>query len=68
MRDLEFMQEKLKFQEKLAEKELVGSSAKVLDNLTDKVKDLTFNLGTNLITQIISLIRKKRKSAHDSTA
>ncbi len=68
MRELEFMQEKLKFHEKLAEKELVSSSANVLDNLTDKVKDLAFDMGTNLTMQIISSIRKKRKSAGgDST-
>ena len=60
MRELELMQEKLKFQEKLTEKELVGSSANVLDNFTDKIKDLTYDLGTNLIMQIISLFRKRK--------
>ncbi len=60
MRELELMQEKLKFQEKLYEKELISSSSNVLDNLTDKIKDLAYDLGTHLTMQIISSFRKKK--------
>ncbi|QGY42300.1 hypothetical protein GM418_01090 [Maribellus comscasis] len=66
MRELVLMQEKLKFQEKFVEKELVESSANILDNLSDKIKDLAYDLGTNLTMQIISSFRK-RKSSKDST-
>lgn len=62
MRELELMKDKLKFQEKLAEKELLGSSANVIDNLTDKFKNLAFDLGTYLIMQLIPSFRKKRSS------
>lgn len=62
MRELELMRDKLKFQEKFVEKELIKSSANVLNNLTDKIKDLAFDLGTNLTSQIIDFFRK-RKSA-----
>ncbi|MBN1986009.1 MAG: hypothetical protein JW761_06865 [Prolixibacteraceae bacterium] len=65
MRELQLLQNNLKFKEQLAEKELAGSSAKILDNLTGKLKDLAFDLGTHLTMEIIALFRKS-KSARSS--
>ena len=62
MKELELMRDKLKFQEKFIEKELIKSSANVLDNLSNKIKDLAFDFGTNLTSQIITFFRT-RKSA-----
>ncbi|MBN2891335.1 MAG: hypothetical protein JXL97_05675 [Bacteroidales bacterium] len=66
MRELELLQNNLKFKEQLAEKELAGSSAKILDNLTGKIKDLAFDLGTHLTMEIISLFRKSRSASSSS--
>jgi len=62
MRELELMKDKLKFKEELVEKELINSSANVLDNLTDKVKDLAFDLGTHFAMQIVSFFRRKKSA------
>lgn len=62
MRELSLMKQKLQIKEKLYEKELVGSTADVLDNLTDKIKDLAFEFGMRLTTELVtSLWRRKRK-------
>lgn len=63
MRELELLQNNLKFKEQLAEKGLAGSSAKILDNLTGKIKDLAFDLGTQLTMEIISLFRKNKSAS-----
>ena len=62
MRELELLEEKLKFQEKYAEKELVDSSANILDNLTHKLKDIVFDFGIDLAMQIISSFRKSKST------
>lgn len=53
------MKQKLEYQEKLYEKEIVGSTADIVDNLTDKIRDWAFQFGTHLILQLIH--GKKRK-------
>lgn len=58
MRELELMKQKLEYQERLFEKEITGSTADILDNLTDKLRDLAFQFGSHLILQ---LIHRKRK-------
>lgn len=59
MRELQLMKQKLEYQEKLYEKEIVGSTADIVDNLTDKIRDWAFQFGTHLILQLIH--GKKRK-------
>lgn len=62
-RELRLMKQKLQIKEKLYEKELVGSTADVLDNLTDKLRDLTFEFGMRLATQLVTgILRRKHKS------
>lgn len=62
MRELSLMKQKLQIKEELYEKELVGSTAEVLDNLTDKLRDLAFEFGMRLTTQLVtSILRRKRK-------
>ena len=59
MRELQLMKQKLEYQERLYEKEITGSTADIIDNLTDKLRDLAFQLGSHLILQLIH--SKKRK-------
>jgi len=62
MRELRLMKQKLQIKEELYEKELVGSTAEVLDNLTDKLRDLAFEFGMRLTTQLVtSILHRKRK-------
>jgi len=60
MRELDLVIQNLKNQQVMHEKELVGSSAKVLGSITDKIQNLAFDLGSFAITQIISSFRKKK--------
>jgi hypothetical protein len=62
MRELDLMREKLEYQELFYEKELVGNSAEIIDNVTDKLKDAAFDLGTKLLFQLVSPSKKKRKA------
>ncbi len=61
MRELSLMREKLKYQEQLYEKEMVASTAGIVDNLTGKLRDLAFDFGTRLVIQLISSHRKHEK-------
>lgn len=62
LRELNLMKQKLQIKEKLYEKELVGSTASVLDNLTDKLKDLAFEFGMRLATNLVTRFwHRKRK-------
>ena len=58
MRELNLMKQKLKYQARLYEKEMTGSVADVVDDMTDKLRDLAFEVGSRLI---IRLIRPKHK-------
>lgn len=60
MRELDLVINNLKNHEVICEKNMVSSSAKVVDNLTDKIHDLAFDLGIAAITQIISIFRKRK--------
>jgi len=60
MRELNLMREKLKYKQLLYEKEMVGNSAEIIDNVTDKLKEAAFDLGTRLIFLLISPSKKKR--------
>lgn len=59
MRELQLMKQKLEYQERLYEKEITGSTADILDNLTDKLRDLAFQFGSHLVLQLIHGKRKK---------
>lgn len=60
MRELNLMREKLKYKQLLYEKEMVGNSAEIIDNVTDKLKESAFDLGTRLLFLLISPSKKKR--------
>lgn len=55
MRELNLMKQKLEYQEKLYEKELTASTADVVDNLADKLRDVAFDLGSRLILRLLKL-------------
>ncbi len=57
MRELNLMKQKLEYQEKLYEKELTASTADVIDNLADKLRDVAFDLGSRLILRLLKLRR-----------
>lgn len=63
MRELSLMKQKLQIKEELYEKELAGSTAEVIDNLTDKFRDLAFEFGMRLTSQLVTnFFRRKRKN------
>ncbi len=59
IRELELMKEKLEYQVLFYEKEMVGNSASIVDNITDKLKDAAFDLGLKLLIQLFTPSRKK---------
>jgi len=61
MRELDLMREKLKYKVLFYEKELVGNSADLVENVTDKLKDAAFDFGFRLMWQLISPLKKKKK-------
>jgi len=60
MRELRLMKQKLNYQQKLYEKEINSSTADLIDNLTDKMKEAAFDLASRLLFQIIKSKRKKK--------
>ena len=60
MRELDLMREKLEYKQLFYEKEMVGNSAEIIDNVTDKLKDAAFNIGTRLLLMLISPSKKNR--------
>jgi hypothetical protein len=54
MRELKMMKRQLQYKEQLFEKEMVGSSANVLENLGDKLRDFAFEFGMKLATRLIT--------------
>jgi hypothetical protein len=58
LRELHLMKEKLEYQERLYEKEMAASTADIIDNLTDKLRDMAFDVGTRLVVQLITSWRK----------
>lgn len=62
LREINLMKQKLQVKETLYEKELVASTAFLVDHLTDKLRDLTFDFGMRITSQLVSrFLRKKRK-------
>ena len=60
MRELNLMREKLKYQERFYEKELIGNSTDIIDNVTDKLKEAAVDIGTRLLLMFISPSKKNR--------
>lgn len=58
LNELKLVKQKLKFQEMLYERDLSGTTTAIVDNLTDRLRDLAFDLGTTIITRLISGFRK----------
>ncbi|RIH63397.1 hypothetical protein D1164_19905 [Mariniphaga sediminis] len=58
MRELRLVRQKLEFQEQLYEKELAESTADIIDNLTDKLRDTAFDVGSRLLLRLIHSRRK----------
>ncbi|MFO8068067.1 MAG: hypothetical protein R6U11_10845 [Bacteroidales bacterium] len=61
MRELQLVKQKLEYQEKLCEKEMAASTADIVDNMADKLKDVAFDLGTRLILRFFKLGRNHDK-------
>jgi len=61
IRELRLMKQKLNYQQKLYEKEINTSTADLIDNLTDKMKEAAFDLSSRLLLQFI---KSKRKIKH----
>ncbi len=59
MRELQLLKQKLEYQERLYEKEITGSTADIVDNLIDKLRDLAFQFGSHLVLRLIHSRRKK---------
>lgn len=53
MRELELLQENLEYQRLLSEKKLLGTSAKIVGNFTDSVKQWAFEFGTSVLLKLI---------------
>nr|WP_321358087.1 hypothetical protein [uncultured Draconibacterium sp.] len=58
MRELELLKENLKYRLSISEKNLLGSSVGIIDNVTDGLKDWAFEFGTSLV---MNFIRRSRK-------
>lgn len=54
LRELSLYRQNLKYKEKLYEKEVAGISEDIVDNFSDKLRDLTFNLTSRLFAQFFS--------------
>lgn len=61
-RELQMLRHKLKYEEKILEKEFSDISADLVSDLNWKAKSLTFDLGTKLVLFLIETFRKSRKS------
>lgn len=57
MRELALVKKNLKYQEKLYENELNASSANIINNFSDSLKNFAFDWGTKMVL----LLFKKRK-------
>ena len=53
--------EKLRYKELLYERDLSGSSSAIIHDLNRKLRDVAFDLGSHLVTQVFSGLRKSNK-------
>jgi hypothetical protein len=68
MRELSMLKKQLKYQEELYEKQIVGSTADIVENLTDKLRDIAMDMGTRVIVDLITgrrhYKRRHKKEKH----
>lgn len=62
------LRHKLKYEEKILEREISDASADLVADLNWKLKGLTFDIGSRLVVQLIQsfLSKKKSKRKRDS--
>jgi hypothetical protein len=60
MHELKLVKQKLKYKEALNEKQLTGTTAKVIGNFTDGLKDFAFDLAMNIVFKLFT--RKEKKA------
>ncbi len=63
MRELELYREKLKYRELLSEKELIDSTADIIDDFSGMVRDYAFELGTRMVW---FFFKNKKSNNHNS--
>ena len=56
------LRHKLKYEEKILEREISDASADLIADLNWKVKGLTFDIGSRLVVQLIQSFWNSRKS------
>ena len=61
-RELQMLRHKLKYEEKILEREISDASADLIADLNWKVKGLTFDIGSRLVVQLIQSFWNSRKS------
>lgn len=64
-RELQMLRHKLKYEEKILQKDISGVSADLLTDLNWKVRGLTFDLGSKLVLLLIQSMRKSKKSREE---
>lgn len=64
-RELQMLRHKLKYEEKILERELSDASADLVTDLNWKVRGLSFDIGSRLVLLLIQSLRKTKKSKED---
>ena len=59
MQELDLLKVKLQYQQRLHEKNIAGASAKIIDNFSDSIRNIAFDLGTSVVARLISGLNKK---------
>lgn len=57
------LKQQLQYQEELYEKQIAGSTADIVENLTDKLRDIAMDMGTRIIVDLITG-RRHHKRRH----
>jgi hypothetical protein len=60
-RDLQMLRHKLRYKEKILEKEISDVSAELISDLNWNAKSLTFEMGSRLIVFLIQTLKKSKK-------
>ncbi|MFW6275466.1 MAG: hypothetical protein ACOC2M_02415 [bacterium] len=64
-RELQMLRHKLKYEEKILEREISDASADLVADLNWKVRGLTFDIGSRVIMQLIQSLWKSKKSKEE---
>lgn len=59
LHELELVKQKLKYKEALNEKQLTDTTAKIVNNFTDGLKDFAFDLAMNIVLKLFAGKEKK---------